>query len=325
MYCVIMYFNASIEAMVMGRIAGGLRRVAPAEKYDADAAESDVGKKVEATGTNPTSYGKMVEDDVTNKESDSADAESKVVEGGAETAIHVPDAAPETTPETEVAPAKSDDDKAKDDDAGDDEDDEPGLMEKPEGTKDQIIWYLSLPVYAPLYYITPEPTEKMFLVTFVISLCWIASFSFLLVWWVEILADMIGIPTIIAGFTVLAAGTSIPDLASSVAVAKQGEGDMAVSSSIGSNIFDILVGLPIPWIIKTGIIEGGKQGVKIISPFLVFYVLLLLFMVFMTVTSIHFLGWTLNKPLGLCMAGLYVIFLVTACSVEYSEPEALKI
>ena len=44
------------------------------------------------------------------------------------------------------------------------------------------------------------------------------------------------------GLTFLAAGTSIPDLITSVLVAKQGLGDMAVSSSIGSNIFDITVG-----------------------------------------------------------------------------------
>ena len=35
---------------------------------------------------------------------------------------------------------------------------------------------------------------------------------------------------------------------SSVVMAKLGEGDMAVSSSIGSYVFDILVGLPLPWI-----------------------------------------------------------------------------
>ena len=47
------------------------------------------------------------------------------------------------------------------------------------------------------------------------------------------------------GLTFLAAGTSIPDLITSVVVARQGHGDMAVSSSIGSNIFDITVG----WVI----------------------------------------------------------------------------
>ena len=60
-----------------------------------------------------------------------------------------------------------------------------------------------------------------------------------------------GVPSVVMGYTVLAAGTSVPDLFSSVIVARMGEGDMAVSSSIGSNIFDILVGLPLPWLIFT--------------------------------------------------------------------------
>ena len=53
----------------------------------------------------------------------------------------------------------------------------------------------------------------------------------------------------IMGLTLLAAGTSIPDLLTSVIVAKNGFGDMALSSSVGSNIFDITVGLPLPWMI----------------------------------------------------------------------------
>jgi Ca2+/Na+ antiporter len=57
----------------------------------------------------------------------------------------------------------------------------------------------------------------------------------------------IGMPDEVMGYTFLAAGTSVPDLMSSVIVAKQGLGDMAVSSSIGSNIFDITFGLPLPW------------------------------------------------------------------------------
>jgi Ca2+/Na+ antiporter len=46
----------------------------------------------------------------------------------------------------------------------------------------------------------------------------------------------------VMGLTFLAAGTSVPDLITSVLVAKQGKGDMAVSSSVGSNIFDVTVG-----------------------------------------------------------------------------------
>ena len=46
----------------------------------------------------------------------------------------------------------------------------------------------------------------------------------------------------VMGLTFLAAGTSIPDLFTSVIVARKGFGDMAVSSSVGSNIFDVTVG-----------------------------------------------------------------------------------
>ena len=62
------------------------------------------------------------------------------------------------------------------------------------------------------------------------------------------LGATLGIPDVIMGLTILAAGTSVPDLLSSVIVAKQGHGDMAVSSSIGSNIFDVAFGLPVPWL-----------------------------------------------------------------------------
>merc|ERR1711879_266260 len=110
--------------------------------------------------------------------------------------------------------------------------------------------------------------------------------------------------SIIMGFTILAAGTSIPDAVSSVSVARMGEGDMAVSSSIGSNIFDILVGLPIPWMIKLTweLSKDGAAEENIISPYLAFYVMLLLFMVFSVIVSIHLLGWRLKKSLGLVVA-----------------------
>ena len=66
--------------------------------------------------------------------------------------------------------------------------------------------------------------KKFFAVTFIGSIFWIAAYSYLMVWWANV------------------AGTSIPDLITSVIVARKGFGDMAVSSSVGSNIFDVTVG-----------------------------------------------------------------------------------
>ena len=58
----------------------------------------------------------------------------------------------------------------------------------------------------------------------------------------KIVQLMIWIYFQIMGLTFLAAGTSIPDLITSVIVARKGFGDMAVSSSVGSNIFDVTAG-----------------------------------------------------------------------------------
>jgi len=202
------------------------------------------------------------------------------------------------------------------------EDDDSSLMDMPDDTCGKVIWGLCLPIYAPLHFLLPEPSPRCFIATFVLSLLWIAAFSYFLVWWVTIVfIDVIGIPLTIMAFTLLAGGTSIPDAVSSVTVARQGQGDMAVSSSIGSNIFDILVGLPIPWIIKIvlveTIIEEKKDSfITIQSPYIAFYVVLLLFMVAMVVISIHLLGWVLNRQLGLAMTILYGLFLVTVLFVE---------
>ena len=51
------------------------------------------------------------------------------------------------------------------------------------------------------------------------------------------------------GTTVLAAGTSIPDALSSIAVAKDGLANMAVANAVGSNVFDIWLGLGLPWLL----------------------------------------------------------------------------
>lgn len=54
------------------------------------------------------------------------------------------------------------------------------------------------------------------------------------------LAEALGIPDSVIGLTVVAVGTSLPELATSVAAALKGETDIALGNVIGSNIFNIL-------------------------------------------------------------------------------------
>ena len=111
--------------------------------------------------------------------------------------------------------------------------------------------------------------------------------------------------------TFLAAGTSVPDLLSSVIVARKGLGDMAVSSSVGSNIFDILIGLPLPWL-SYGIyrsITEGETYVDVVADTLFLSVLILVAMVVIVVLCIHINKWKMTKKLGIMMFVLYIVFL----------------
>lgn len=51
------------------------------------------------------------------------------------------------------------------------------------------------------------------------------------------------------GLTLTAAGTSLPNLFSSLIVARQGLGNMSVSNAFGSNTFNIFVALALPWFV----------------------------------------------------------------------------
>lgn len=81
---------------------------------------------------------------------------------------------------------------------------------------------------------------------------------------ITIIGATLGIPDTVMGMTFVAAGVSIPDALSSIAVIKEGYGDMAVSNAVGSNVFDILVCLGLPWFIQTGILHPGLS-VNVIS------------------------------------------------------------
>ena len=106
-------------------------------------------------------------------------------------------------------------------------------------------------------------------------------------------------------FNIFFVGTSVPDLLTSVIVARQGHGDMAVSSSIGSNIFDITVGLPVPWMLST-ITRWKPQLVSAES--LLMSVFTLMIMLLGVIGVIAASGWQMTKKLGFTMFFMYGVF-----------------
>ncbi|XP_060943411.1 sodium/potassium/calcium exchanger 3-like [Limanda limanda] len=191
----------------------------------------------------------------------------------------------------------------------------------PAGMCNKLKWLLAWPLCLLLYFTIPNCSlprwEKCFMLSFFFSTLWIAGFSYIMVWMVTVIGFTLGIPDVIMGITFLAAGTSVPDCMASLIVARQGMGDMAVSNSIGSNVFDILVGLGLPWSLKTLAINYGSD-IKLNSKGLIFSVGLLLASVFITVLGVHLNKWTLDKRFGFICLLLYSVFLCFSCLIEYN-------
>lgn len=145
--------------------------------------------------------------------------------------------------------------------------------------------------------------------TFLMSIVWIGGFSVVLVQGIESLGYRFNIPTFIMALTFLAAGTSVPDLLSSVVVARQGKGDMAVSSSIGSNIFDVTVGLPFPWLLYC-LVNWGKPVSVSGGEDVAISITILLAMVIFVITGIVISSWKMSNMLGIAMMVLYVVYVV---------------
>ncbi|KAM9070262.1 sodium/potassium/calcium exchanger 3 isoform 3-T3 [Sarcophilus harrisii] len=194
-------------------------------------------------------------------------------------------------------------------------------FDPPSGKLEIVKWLFTWPLSLVLYFTVPNCNkprwEKWFMVTFASSTLWIAAFSYMMVWMVTIIGYTLGIPDVIMGITFLAAGTSVPDCMASLIVARQGMGDMAVSNSIGSNVFDILIGLGLPWALQTLAVDYGSY-IRLNSRGLIYSVGLLLASVFVTVFGVHMNKWKLDKKLGFVCLFLYGIFLCFSIMTEFN-------
>ena len=97
---------------------------------------------------------------------------------------------------------------------------------------------------------------------------------------------------------------------------------MAVSSSIGSNIFDILIGLPLPWIIKSFYLMGTSvayTGNEVRAQGLMYNILVLVGMLVAVIATISYNKWKMTKCLGMMMFVLYAVFLTFALLMAYSK------
>jgi K+-dependent Na+/Ca+ exchanger-like protein len=150
------------------------------------------------------------------------------------------------------------------------------------------------------------PKREKYYQVFLLSIFIIAGLSWALVELAIIISHALNIPEAIIALTVLAVGTSIPDLFSSMIVARQGRGDMAVSNAIGSNIFDVLVGLGLPlaiFMVLSG--ESVPTGGDITLSAIILFASVVLLLLLLIVSK-----WRVGKLTGFILIGIYLFYVV---------------
>ena len=92
-----------------------------------------------------------------------------------------------------------------------------------------------------------EGNKDKYLQTIAMSVFWLALMSFVMTECLEKLGLLLGIDAMVMGITFSAAGTSFPNVFASMLVARQGLGNAAISNALGGNVFNIFMGLGLPW------------------------------------------------------------------------------
>lgn len=187
------------------------------------------------------------------------------------------------------------------------------VMDEDEPEEELKGWRI---IFKPLHIILDKifPSSKHYWLTFLFSIGAIAILCWVLVESAIGISHILNIPEVIIALTVLAIGTSIPDMMSSIIVAKQGRGGMAVSNAIGSNIFDILIGLGLPWLI---IMLFTNDRINTSTNDLIESVILLIVSVVFIFLVLIIGKWKMSRKTGFVLVGLYIFYLVREIYLAY--------
>ncbi|XP_011150532.1 sodium/potassium/calcium exchanger 4 [Harpegnathos saltator] len=192
----------------------------------------------------------------------------------------------------------------------------------PNSTCEKIWWIITWPINLVLLITIPDcrrnKLKTWYPFTFLMCVMWIASSSYIIGWVITVIGDTFRIPDSIMGLTFLAAGMSVPEAVSSVIVANQGHGAMGISNSIGSNVFDVLLCLGLPWFVKAALLPKipGEYYVQINSQGLVYSSVSLFSTLIILYGALFLNKFKLNRTVGMVCFIMYVIFLIFASVIE---------
>ena len=95
----------------------------------------------------------------------------------------------------------------------------------------------------------PQLETKVAIFWLIVGLVVLAASSRMLVWGASEIAYAMGVSKLVVGLTIVAIGTSLPELAASVASALKNHHDIAIGNVVGSNIFNLVAVMAVPGLI----------------------------------------------------------------------------
>ncbi len=129
-------------------------------------------------------------------------------------------------------------------------------------------------------------------------------------------AQSFGVSDLVIGLTVVAIGTSLPEMATSVMAAVRGEREMAVGNVAGSNIFNLGMVLGLAAIIAPGGVPVGRSAIVFDIPFMVAVALAML--------PVAFTGFAISRMEGGVFVAYYLAYtaflLLAAAEHDALEP-----
>ena len=148
----------------------------------------------------------------------------------------------------------------------------------------------------------PELKTGIAVFWLVFGLIILAGSSRLLVWGATEVALALGVSELVIGLTIVAIGTSLPELAASVASALKGHHDMAIGNVVGSNIFNLVAVMAVPGLIAPLDIDG----IVILRDYSTMLALTVALMVFGFLQK----PASINRTEGALLAAVYAGYLV---------------
>jgi len=124
---------------------------------------------------------------------------------------------------------------------------------------------------------------------------------------VTIAAKRLGVPTAIIAGTVVAFGTSTPELVTGITAARRGHGDLAIGNVVGADILNALF-------VVGASAAVTSQGLTVTPAFFMWLFPFMLGVLVMFRVGILISGPTLHRGVGALLLGLYVVYVITAAT-----------